>query len=62
MILSLIYTTYIILMESQPQLTQGGNFPQTLSSNESTSIPQRSIDPKSLVIKNDQRFKTKVCI
>ena len=48
-------------MESQPQLTQNGNLPQTLPSNETTSIPQHNVNPRSLVITNDKRFKTKVC-
>ena len=56
-----IYTTYIISMESQPQVTQNGNLPQTFPSNETTSIPQHSVNPRSLVITNDKRFKTKVC-
>ena len=28
--------------------------------NETTSIPQHSVDPRSLVISNDKRYKTKV--
>lgn len=49
-------------MESQPQLPQETIQPQTALANDPLqgALSQQHVDPKSLITKNDKRFKTKV--